>query len=113
MNRRAFLGVALIPLAQALDRQPIRRSPRRGRRLRGRPPRRRRFDPRLERIVLPRVVNKSGAPVRVKEVVLFDVDVKLPPETGLYGEGFQMLTQVLDNLDVIARNAAATCRARV
>jgi alpha-galactosidase len=38
-------------------------------------------------------VNHGAAPVRVKEVVLFDVDLKLPPETAFYGEGFQMLSQ--------------------
>jgi len=34
-------------------------------------------------------VNRSRAAVRVKEVVLFDADLTLPPATGLYGEGFQ------------------------
>jgi alpha-galactosidase len=29
----------------------------------------------------------------LKEIVLFDVEVALAPETGLYGEGFQMLSQ--------------------
>jgi alpha-galactosidase len=38
-------------------------------------------------------VNSSRAAVRVKEVVLFDVPLGLPPETSVYGEGFQMLTQ--------------------
>jgi len=38
-------------------------------------------------------VNAGAAPVRVREVVLFDLDLKLPPETELYGEGFQMLSQ--------------------
>jgi alpha-galactosidase len=40
-----------------------------------------------------RLVNTGGQPVRLKEVVLFDVEHALPPETKLYGEGFQMLSQ--------------------
>jgi alpha-galactosidase len=40
-----------------------------------------------------RLVNTGRAPVRIKEVVLFDVAHALPPETKLYGEGFQMLSQ--------------------
>ena len=40
-----------------------------------------------------RLVNHGREPVSIKEVVLFDVPLKLPPETRLYGEGFQMLTQ--------------------
>jgi alpha-galactosidase len=40
-----------------------------------------------------RAVNNGAAPVRVREIVLFDIDLKLPPETAFYGEGFQMLSQ--------------------
>jgi alpha-galactosidase len=40
-----------------------------------------------------RLVNTGRQPVRLKEVVLFDVEHALPPETKLYGEGFQMLSQ--------------------
>ncbi|PYT05535.1 MAG: alpha-galactosidase [Acidobacteria bacterium] len=40
-----------------------------------------------------RVVNRGRAGVRLKEVVLFDISHQLPPETKLYGEGFQMLSQ--------------------
>jgi alpha-galactosidase len=40
-----------------------------------------------------RLVNTGREPVRIKEVVLFELDPALPPETGLYGEGFQMLSQ--------------------
>jgi alpha-galactosidase len=43
-------------------------------------------------------VNNGAGPVRVKEVVLFDVDLKLPAETALYGEGFQMLSQTAGTL---------------
>jgi alpha-galactosidase len=37
--------------------------------------------------------NTRREPVRVRHVVLFDVAHRLPLETALYGEGFQMLTQ--------------------
>jgi alpha-galactosidase len=39
------------------------------------------------------VINKGPRAVRLKEIVLFDVPLNLPPDTPLYGEGFQMLTQ--------------------
>ena len=39
------------------------------------------------------MVNRGSKPVRVKEVVLFDLELPLPPETKMYGEGFQMLSQ--------------------
>jgi alpha-galactosidase len=39
------------------------------------------------------ITNKSGRPVRIHEIVLVDLEHGLPPETALYGEGFQMLTQ--------------------
>lgn len=40
-----------------------------------------------------RLTNRGRESVRVKEVVLFDLTLPLPPETRLYGEGFQMLSQ--------------------
>jgi len=40
-----------------------------------------------------RLVNQGKEKVRVKEAVLFDLTLPLPPDTRLYGEGFQMLTQ--------------------
>lgn len=40
-----------------------------------------------------RVLNNGQRPVRVKEVVLFDLALPLAPATDLYGEGFQMLSQ--------------------
>lgn len=40
-----------------------------------------------------RAVNRGRTAVRLKEIVLFDVPLALAPETRLYGEGFQMLTQ--------------------
>jgi alpha-galactosidase len=39
------------------------------------------------------VVHRGTTPVRLREIVLFDVDSGLPSNTELYGEGFQMLTQ--------------------
>ena len=41
------------------------------------------------------VTNRSGRPVRVDEVVLFDVPHGLPADTPVYGESFQMLAQTL------------------
>ena len=40
-----------------------------------------------------RVVNQGSEPIRIKEVVLFDLVLPLPATTRLYGEGFQMLSQ--------------------
>jgi alpha-galactosidase len=45
-----------------------------------------------------RLINNGRQPVRVKEVVLFDLALPLPPATGLYGEGFQMLSQASGTL---------------
>ena len=39
------------------------------------------------------LVNKGTKPVRVKEVVLFAIAHDLPPDTALYGESLQMLSQ--------------------
>jgi alpha-galactosidase len=39
------------------------------------------------------VVHRGTTPARLKEIVLFDLDTGLPADTGLYGEGFQMLSQ--------------------
>jgi alpha-galactosidase len=40
-----------------------------------------------------RIVNEGRRPARVKQVVLFDLNLALPSSTRLYGEGFQMLSQ--------------------
>lgn len=45
-----------------------------------------------------RLVNRGQQPVRVKEVVLFDIAHDLEPETHLYGESFQMLSQTAGTL---------------
>jgi alpha-galactosidase len=94
MNRREFLAIASVPLAQALDGAGIRGS--RGAVIGE-------DGARLDAVELirewsgsfcrSRLVNRGRVAVRVKEVVLFDTDLKLPPATVLYGEGFQMLTQ--------------------
>lgn len=39
------------------------------------------------------LVNQGSEPVRIKEIVLFDLELSLPSSTRLYGEGFQMLSQ--------------------
>ena len=41
----------------------------------------------------PKLTNTGKTPVRIKEVVLFEIPHRLSPETRLYGEGFQMLSQ--------------------
>jgi alpha-galactosidase len=41
----------------------------------------------------PRVVNRGRSAVRLNDIVVLDLPLALPPETALYGEGFQMLTQ--------------------
>ena len=41
----------------------------------------------------PKLVNAGTHPVRVKQVVLFTISHGLPPDTHLYGESFQMLSQ--------------------
>jgi alpha-galactosidase len=40
-----------------------------------------------------RLINRGKGPARIKEAVLFDLKLDLPPTTSLYGEGFQMLSQ--------------------
>ena len=45
-----------------------------------------------------RLINQGRQPVRVKEVVLFEIALPLPPRTAMYGEGFQMLSQTSGTL---------------
>ncbi len=45
-----------------------------------------------------RLSNRGNVAVRIREVVLFDLALKLPPATRLYGEGFQMLSQTAGTL---------------
>lgn len=49
-------------------------------------------------LCFPRIVNRGNAPVRVERVILFDLAHRLPPETVLYGESFQMLSQTAGTL---------------
>src|SRR5437868_3708444 len=44
------------------------------------------------------VVNRGKQSVRIKEVVLCDTVHNLPAETHLYGESFQMLSQIAGTL---------------
>jgi alpha-galactosidase len=46
-----------------------------------------------------RIVNEGKKPVRVKEIVLFDVPNAFPPQTRLYGEGFTMQSLTTGTLD--------------
>lgn len=39
------------------------------------------------------VTNQGRDPIKIKEVVLFDLNLSFPSSTRLYGEGFQMLSQ--------------------
>ena len=94
MNRREFLELAAIPLAQLLDRQDLRRSPGAVIATDGR----RADEVELVRdwtggLCRSRIVNRGRTAVQIKEVVVVDVDLSMPPTTDLYGEGFQMLTQ--------------------
>jgi alpha-galactosidase len=45
-----------------------------------------------------RLVNTGSRPVKIKEVVLFDIAHNYPPATHLYGEGFTMLSQTVGTL---------------
>jgi alpha-galactosidase len=94
MKRREFLGLAALPLAQALTRQPLGA-------VRGRVIDVDGADAEGVEIVRDwtgpfcrsRVLNRTRHAARIREVTLFDLELTLPPETALYGEGFQMLTQ--------------------
>jgi alpha-galactosidase len=99
MNRREFLGLAVIPLAQALDGQRLQRARGAvvgidGAALDGVELIRDWTGP----VCRSRLVNRSSAAARIKEVVLFEVELNLPAAADLYGEGFQMLTQTAGTL---------------
>jgi len=94
VRRRSFLGLAALPLVQALKRQ----SPRAARgwvvgaddAVAATVELKREWEGSFCR---SRIVNRAKRPVAVKQVVLFDVALSLPSSTAVYGEGFQMLTQ--------------------
>jgi len=44
------------------------------------------------------LINQGATPVRIKEVVLFNLKLSVPEATRLYGEGFQMLSQTAGTL---------------
>jgi alpha-galactosidase len=44
-------------------------------------------------ICKPSLINQGSRPVRIKEVALFELTPSFHPETRIYGEGFQMLSQ--------------------
>ena len=46
----------------------------------------------------PKVINKSGRVVKVKEIVLFSGDMPVDKNTEFYGEGYQMLCQYAGTL---------------
>ena len=94
MKRRDFLGLAVLPLVQAIDGRPIATSGDSvigadGSVLRGVDLVREWSGP----FCRSRVTNRSGQRVAIKEVVLVDVELAMPSSMALYGEGFQMLTQ--------------------
>jgi alpha-galactosidase len=45
-----------------------------------------------------RITNVTDRPIRLREVVLFDVAHGCPPDTPVYAEGFQMLAQTVGTL---------------
>src|SRR5262249_26775470 len=45
-----------------------------------------------------KVTNTGKTPVKIREVILFELAHDLPPETRLYGESFQMLSQTSGTL---------------
>jgi alpha-galactosidase len=99
MKRRRFLGLAALPLAQALNRQPLRGQ--RGRVIAaggGEASGVELVTDWLGELCRARVINRTSGTVRIKEVVLFDLELAMSPETALYGEGFQMLTQTAGTL---------------
>src|SRR5215208_4950940 len=44
------------------------------------------------------LINQGHTPVRIKEVVFFNLKLSAPEATRLYGEGFQMLSQTAGTL---------------
>ncbi|HET7287112.1 MAG TPA: hypothetical protein VFI71_06560, partial [Pyrinomonadaceae bacterium] len=84
ISRRTILQMALVsPLAATFSRVKIER------RWEG-------------RVCYSQIVNQGTQPVRLKEVLLFDLALSFPPTTRLYGEGFQMLSQTGGTLGVPA-----------
>ena len=57
------------------------------------------------------IVNKGSASIALKEVTLFTLAHSLSPETPLYGEGFQMLSQTGGT--VVPRNVVPNIKASI
>jgi len=95
MRRREFLGLAALPLAQAVARnRSLSDTPgfavgADGRRLTGVEITQDRYGA----FSRSRIVNRTKDPIAIKEVVPLDVRFAPSADTALYGEGFQMLTQ--------------------
>ena len=89
MTRRELMALAAVPLTRAFPWESTASIDSDGRRLEG-VDLVREFDGPFTR---PRLINRSTTSLRVKDVVVLEVDLPLPAATGLYGEGFQMLTQ--------------------
>src|SRR5687768_14808528 len=103
MTRRELLQMAaLTPLASVtslqmsrpMDRGALAASLWRVTGLDGRPLQNLRLDRSWQGAVCRSVLTNTGTePVRVKDIVLFDVRHGFAAEAPFYGEGFQMLTQ--------------------
>lgn len=80
ISRRKLLQLALVsPFAAALPMDDMSRV---------------KVERRWKRSVCySQITNHGTKPVRIKEVVLFDLSLSFPPTARLYGEGFQMLSQ--------------------
>src|SRR6185503_5176017 len=80
ISRRKLLELALVsPFAAALSRADV-------------------LPVKIERrwkgsICQPQITNHGREPVKLNEVVLFDLQLPFPATTKLYAEGFQMLSQ--------------------
>jgi len=92
MSRRAFLGIAAVAGAsrRAMSAASQGRMPDVSR-------------PDLERdqdgpLLRTRVVNRGTTPMPLHDIVVFEQPIALAPETALYGEGFQMLSQTAGTL---------------
>ena len=104
LNRRRFplaLATLAAPLAQSapLERDALKRFPGRVSLAGGAQAPGIRLDRRWAGdYCRAKLTNRGKTPVAVKEVVLFSIPLGLPPETPIYGESFQMLSQTSGTL---------------
>jgi alpha-galactosidase len=92
ISRRAFLGMTALAGARLAARSPADRG------VAQHPP-----GAELERewngpFLRARLVNRGRMPIPVHDVVVHEQSIPLPPESALYGEGFQMLSQTAGTL---------------